>query len=432
MRRVERMAESVFGIENSTVDPNRFYSILLDARAASVSENMCDIAEKLLQGEKENAKAALDQLWRLKKNLFSGKNETIDMLISYYQEKVDILREREEHLKKVSLDSRNLLEEKRKKDEEVATVKQQVSDCTTELNELTEKLNKLKIKEQELVLIEHQLREELNRNENEIVNGLYEIILAQQEQPIEPEPVTPQPEPEAVVPQPEPEVAKEEKIPPAAGEAGQAVEEKNDVDDVAETDSEVDDEDILPQQPDTKTITAVFEPPAFLTQSADESGIRGTGIGETPARHEVIEAPPFPKSVVKTTKGHVIGEYYYDGKAYKNERSYILNTSFFAAELSGYTKRLRQKFDITLYSEMLQMLQDTQKRITENNHLHFEVATNEILNEKSIRRLWQDAKLRSIDEIERFGTRLQAKIDALGNNYYSMLKEQMARCGDNS
>lgn len=414
MRRVERMAESVFGIENSTVDPNRFYSILLDARAASVSENMCDIAEKLLQGEKDNAKAALDQLWRLKKNLFSGKNDTIDMLISYYQEKVDILREREEHLKKVSLDSRNLLEEKRKKDEEVATVKQQVADCTTELNELTEKLNKLKIKEQELTLIDHQLREELNRNENEIVNGLYEIILAQQELP---------PEHEAIVQQPQPEVVNEEEDTPAVREVEQA--EENSIE-------ESDAEEPLPQQPDTKTITAVFEPPAFLTQSADESGIRGTGIGNTPIHREVTEAPPFPKSVVKTTKGNVIGEYYYDGKAYKNERSYILNTSFFAAELIGYTKRLRQKFEITHYSEMLQMIQDTQKRIMENNHLHFEVATNEILNEKSIRRLWQDAKLRSLDEVERFGIRLQAKIDALGNNYFSMLKEQMARCGDNS
>ncbi|MBN1760551.1 MAG: hypothetical protein JW863_19640, partial [Chitinispirillaceae bacterium] len=191
MRRVERISESLFGIENSTVDPNKFYSILLDARAASVSENMCDIAEKLLAGEKENAKGALEHLWKLKKNLFSGKNATIDMLIAYYQEKMDVLRGKEEYLKKVSLDSRNLLEEKRKKDEEVATVKQQVADCTKELNELSRKLEKLRIKEQELELIEHQLNEELHRNENEIVNGLYEIILTQQEPIDEPEPSPP-------------------------------------------------------------------------------------------------------------------------------------------------------------------------------------------------------------------------------------------------
>ena len=78
---------------------------------------------------------------------------------------------------------------------------------------------------------------------------------------------------------------------------------------------------------------------------------------------------------------------------------------------------------------MLQMIQDTLKRTSDNKRLHFEVATNEILNGKTIKRLWQDAKLRSIDEIERFCVRLRAKIDALGSNYSTMLKEQMQRCG---
>lgn len=414
MRRIERMAESVFGIENSTVDPNKFYSILLDARAASVSENMCDIAEKLLQGEKDNAKAALDQLWRLKKNLFSGKNETIDMLIAFYQEKVDILREREEHLKKVSLDSRNLLEEKRKKDEEVATVKQQVTDCTSEISELTEKLNKLKIKEQELSLIEHQLREELNRNENEIVNGLYEIILAQQEHQHEYHaPPAPSPPPVTAV--------HHTPVVPASPEA-----ETHPVEEVSE-------EPELSSQPDTKTITAVFEPPAFLTHLAGETDENQPVIEGAEQAHAVVsEPPPFPKSIVKTGKGRVIGEYYYDGKVYKNERSYIFNTHFFADELMRYTSLLRRRFDLSTYTEMFQMIQDAQKRLTENKQLHFEVATNEILNEKSIKRLWQNAKLRSLDEVERFGTRLQAKIEALGSNYYTMLKEQMARCGGKS
>jgi hypothetical protein len=417
MRRIERMAESVFGIENSTVDPNRFYSILLDARAASVSENMCDIAEKLLQGEKDNAKAALDQLWRLKKNLFSGKNETIDMLIAYYQEKVDILREREEYLKKVSLDSRNLLEEKRKRDEEVATVKQQVSDCTTELNELSEKLDKLKIKEQELTLIEHQLREELNRNENEIVNGLYEIILAQQEQPAESHEAPVQP-PLVTAVGDTPDIS-------ASVEAETHPEENA-------SEPEEEQEPDLPSQPDTKTITAVFEPPAFLTQGAGEADGNEQISGAELAHTVIPEPPQFPKSIVKTGKGRVIGEYFYDGKVYKNERSYIFNTVFFAEELVRYTGLLRRRFDLSTYTEMLQMIQDAQKRLTENKQLHFEVATNEILNEKSIKRLWQDAKLRSIDEVERFGTRLQAKIEALGTNYFTMLKEQMARCGEKS
>ena len=412
MRRVERISESLFGIENSTVDPNKFYSILLDARAASVSENMCDIAEKLLAGEKENAKGALEHLWKLKKNLFSGKNATIDMLISYYQEKMDILREREEHLKKVSLDSRNLLEEKRKKDEEVATVKQQVADCTKELNELTRKLEKLKIKEQELELIEHQLNEELHRNENEIVNGLYEIILTQQEPVAAPEP-PPQVETQPVAETTAPRV---ELPPPPTTPL----------------------DELQPVPPEPRNATAVFEPPALAAISpeefiaekgTDEEDAVTTVAPEHTAPRHGEQPSPFPKSVVKPSGGRVIGEYYYDGTVYKNERHYICNSAFFAEELLNFTRQLKLKFDLAIYTEMLRMVQDTLKRVTEDKEkrLHFEVATNEILNEKSLKRLWQDSKLRSLDEVERFGVRLQAKIDALGVNHTTILQEQMQR-----
>ena len=74
------------------------------------------------------------------------------------------------------------------------------------------------------------------------------------------------------------------------------------------------------------------------------------------------------------------------------------------------------------------MIQDAYKRITENNRLHFEVSTNEILNEKTLKQLWQDMRLKSLDEAEWFITKLRAKIDARGSNYNAMLQEQMKRC----
>ncbi len=420
MRRVERISERMFGIENSTVDPNKFYSILLDARAASVSENMCDIAEKLLSGEKDNAKGALEHLWKLKKNLFSGKNATIDMLISYYQDKMDILRGKEEHLRKVSLDSRNLLEEKRKKDEEVASVKQQVTDCTRELNELTRKLDKLKIKEQELELIEHQLAEELHHNENEIVNGLYEIILAQQDAIDEAEAQQEHTIQEEAVPVAVTPAASVELPPPPSTPL----------------------DDLHPASPEPKASPSVFQPPAIASlppeellsdTGSDEDAATGSSL-ETVAPRPVDEPPPFPKSVVKMSGGQVIGEYYYDSTVYKNERHYICNSAFFAEHLLGYTRQLKRKFGLSIYNEMCRMIQDALKRVTEDKEkrLHFEVATNEILNEKSLQRLLQDAKLRSLDEVERFTVRLQAKIDAMGINYNSILKEQMQRCTEKS
>ncbi|NLD98235.1 MAG: hypothetical protein GX640_00025 [Fibrobacter sp.] len=385
MRRIERIPESIFGLENSTVDSNRFYSILLDAKTASVSENMCDIAEKLLQGEKENAKVALEQLWSLKKNLVTETNNTVDLLINFYQDKMDILRTKEEHIKKVSRDSRNLLEEKRKRDEEFAQIKQQLQECNKELTELTARLEKLKTKEQELLLIEKQLEKELNSNENEIVNGLYEIILPQVE---------------------------------------------NDPDDKTENgtqDGIASARDILSTLEKIENAPAVIPPKPVSSNQPVET--------DDSAAAQPLSLPqfsPYPKSVVKTTGGRVIGEYYYDNKVYKNQRHYIFNSKYFYEQLSINTRILKQRFDQGILSEMSQMIHDALKRITENDKLHFEVSTNEILNEKTLNILLLDTKKRSFDEIERFCSRLRLKIDALGSNYITMLREQMERCQGNS
>jgi hypothetical protein len=145
-------------------------------------------------------------------------------------------------------------------------------------------------------------------------------------------------------------------------------------------------------------------------------------------QQDQLDIPAFPKSVVKTTNGRVIGEYFYDARVYKNERHYIFNSKFFAERLCGDIKFLRQKFDQAVYSEVMQMINQAYKRVTENKMFHFEISTNEILNDRNLKTLWQSAKLRNIDEVEKFCSRLKAKIDALGNNYKAMLQEQMKRC----
>ncbi|MBN1600615.1 MAG: hypothetical protein JW915_03350 [Chitinispirillaceae bacterium] len=389
MMRNERLNETLFRVDNGSVDSNKFYTILLDAKAAAVSENMCDITEKLLIREKDNAKTALDHLWNLKKNLFKEKNGTIDLLINFYQDKMDVLRNKEEHLKKISRDSRNLLEERRKHDEEIANVKQQVQECTKELNELNAKLDKLKTREQELQLIDMQLGKELNNNENEILNGLYEIIL------------------------------------PGQGFF------KNECD--APTDEEIaasSVENAVQQSPFVQiSDTEVSPENESMDKSQDE--VDDTNLMSNVPRSVLdlaFEQPPYPKSVVKTTGGRIIGEYYYDSSVYKNERHYIFNSRFFCEHLYENFKLLKQRFEQSIYAEILQMVEDASKRISDNENLHFEVSTNEILNDKTLKQLRLDAKARSVDEIEKFCTRLKAKIDALGVNYRILLQEQMLRC----
>lgn len=421
MNRIDELSENILNLSKSTGDSNRFYSILLDARASTVSENTYDIADRLLRGETDNAKAALEHLWSLKKTMQNESEiSTIDLLIQYYQKKMDVVRNKEEHIKRISKDSRGLLEDKRKRDSEIATIKQEILDCSTELSDLTAKLDKLKIKEQELTLIGTQLKKELDVNENEIINGLYEIILSQQEGANSSDQFV-----EKLNSQIHAGGDRE-----STSEASVPGEEKgirDKIDDTAELPvskakeiaAEVPiNEDVFDADKE-KTSAIPFD---VIAHAKEASPAR-----ETLTAYKDSDLSPFPKSVVKTTKGRVIGEYYYDPKSYKNKRHYILNTRFFLEQLKKGIGILSEHFDSALHAELLQMIQDAYKRISENRMMHFEVSTSEFLNERALKELWHNVKGRDFAEALRYCKRLGAKMEALKPNYYAMLKEQMER-----
>lgn len=428
MKRIDYGESYTVGASKSSVDSNRLYSILLDARASAVSENMYDIAEKILANEKDNAKNALDRLWALKKNLQQQDTATVDLLIVYYQNKLDVLRGKEEHLKKVSTDSRSLLEDKRKKDIEIASVKQELEDCTREMERLKEKLHRAETKEQELILIESQLKKELESNENEIVNGLYEIIMSPQEYiGVEDsgDAESAQPENESPAPTKEPSPQTYDYYTHASAKAGDRS--------VASTPEE---EYEKPQQKASNhepIDTPVEE--STDTQQPDEVGTVDQDTTELSADqfHELyrsVESPDvqaFPKSVVKTTGGVVIGEYFYNPKVYKNKRNYVYHSLFLGEQLSLKVASLKHRPDQATYNETVQMVQDAYRRVSGNPHLHFEISTNEIVNEKTLKEVWHYLKERNWEEITRYCKRLKAKIETMGSNYRHMLKEQIDR-----
>ena len=144
-------------------------------------------------------------------------------------------------------------------------------------------------------------------------------------------------------------------------------------------------------------------------------------------QNEPEQPPVYPKSVVKTTRGRVVGEYYYDATSYKNKRHYIFNSKFFLEQLSYSLNALKIAHNDEVYGELLQMLQDACKRIAENPSMHFEIATNGLLNDKTLKELWQQIKSKNYREAAQFAKRLNAKIAALGANYRPILKEQMTR-----
>lgn len=421
---MEKLPDTMFTLSKSTPDSNRFYSILLDTRASTMSENMYDIAEKLLQGEKDNAKNALEHLWSLKKNMQNQDEvNTIDLLIQYYQNKIDVLRNKEDHIKKVSRDSRGLLEDKRKRDAEVATIKQEIADCTNGLKDLNAKLEKLKIKEQELTLIEGQLKKELVVNENEIINGLYEIIIINSgDEPLAAPPVefSDKLRPEgAGEPTPVPAGSGAIEGAPAPREKGDPMKDNNRL--VGDETTEIPISIPLENEPNMPDVIDELDNKSAekITKEETEYLVYKQQEPQMPS--------PYPKSVVKTTRGRVVGEYYYDAKVYKNKRHYIFNSKFFLEQLSQGILVLKTEGGETAYNELLQMIQDACKRISENPSMHFEIATNEILNDKTVKELWHTVKTKNLNDAVQFCKRLNAKIAALGANYRAILKEQMER-----
>jgi hypothetical protein len=121
----------------------------------------------------------------------------------------------------------------------------------------------------------------------------------------------------------------------------------------------------------------------------------------------------------------VIGEYYYDAKSYKNKRHYVFNSRFFLDRLSSALKVLSVRSDQGVYNDLLQMIRDAFKRISENQMMHFEASTSEILNERALKELWHNVKIRDYAGALRYCTRLDEKMEALKPDYYAMLREQM-------
>ena len=393
MKKIKEFEKSVFAKASSSSDPNRLYSILLDTKASAVSENMYDISEKILINEKDNSKYTLEQLWSLKKNLTDeAESSTVDMLISFYQDKMNVVRQKEEHIKKISKDSRDLLEEKRKRDSEIANVKQEISECTSEVERLNSKLHQLSVKEQELQLIGGQLEKELQLNTNEVVNGLYEIILIGQDD--------------------------EESTFSVENELA------NDSIDPVENSVSGDDTISIEKQSVVEGSEVLIEELMKKTEQKEEDEKKYL---QEPEIETILQTTTFPKSVVKTTKGKIIGEYYYNTKVEKKSRHYIYNSSFFARKLDGLASRLSLAFDDSLFAEAVQLLQDANRRIPTQSTIHFEISTNEILNGKTLSAINQELTRRNYSEVVKYCRKLNAKIENLGSNYFKMLEEQMER-----
>jgi len=375
----KNLSKDPFGLAASGSE-NRVLQALQES-ARKIEKNLFETSDKIIQREKDNAKNALDELWILKRNSKSEDASTIDLLIAYYQNKLDTVRQKEQQLKKTNKESLKLLEERKAKSIESGEIVRHLKEIRQEITFLQAKREKLEDKEREIKFLEDELNEKLVTNESVVLEDLLEIIIPHSKDEkqdtrgfkkmLEQTQLTP------------PEEAKEETPSPAK--------------------------------------QSVSKEPSVLSKTAVEEA----KTAEKEAMEETEKKIVFPKSIVKTERGRILGEYYYHSRVYKNERHYILNGNFLIQQIRSACIRYSETKETKYMQEVLTIITDTANRIHKFDNIHYERATNEILNEKLLTQLASDVRAKNISAIFDVVSSYDGKIKKLGPNYDHLLSEQL-------
>lgn len=362
---------------------NRIYNALVKAENSSKSaENLFDISGHMIEREKDNSKKALEELWILKKTCQEKDIKVLDLLIDYYQKKVDSVRQKEERLRQISGESGKLIEDRKKLQHDLAGITQEIEDCTQEINFLKAKQEKLQTKERELKEKTDTLGNKIQDHEKEMLDSLHTVILLKPEE-------------------------KNSAYPPSSAMITPMAAQKTTA---------------PPIEPLEQT-KPVLEASEVMAETKSSPAVPDS-IYKT---YKQAETSRFPKSIVKTDKGRILGEYHYDPKVYKNSRSYVFNGRYFVDQLRKGIELFRiDETNVNILNDFVLMVSDILNRVQSRPNIHFEVSTNEILNAASLSELMEGMKVRDLNMLENFCNRYTKKIEMLGQNHEMILAEQLA------
>ena len=358
------------GATSSAADQDGYYALNVDAREAPAGESLFEVAERLINSEIENARQLLERLWSMRKNANAANAGSLGELIERQQQKLNALRSKEDHIHRLSELSRRLLQDQQLGRNELGSLRKEIRRGLEEIEELSARVERLRAREEELDQGRQRFAKMLEANEREIVSSIYSLLMA--------------------------------------GEARD-----------------------VPQRAEQKASTASpesaagREPAERLETAAPRAPEAATAASAAENVQEVTKTVRYAKSVVRTTGGRILAEYYYDASTEKARRHYILNSKYFLEELSAGLRRLKQEYSRDERAELLQMVQDAHNRVSQSSRLHFEAATIEVLNHQNLRRIWQELREKSYGGVERFCTRLRARLAALGHQYHRVLVAQM-------
>jgi hypothetical protein len=467
------------GLVKPKLQDNKIFHALTTAYENNQQQEIYGATENIVRREKELCELTLGDLKRL-----SGKGDadgTLKLVMEHYQQRLGVATEKEEKINQLSEDSRKMMEEYKKRTQELADVKRNLMDSQSKLRELAKTTERLLKKEEELRFIETNLRSELDKNKRNLINGLYEIVAEISEGPESPLPglaSPPNPEPSRTAIPQAPPVAKLEAPAPTLPEA-QASSPKPQENPVGtlpdrvmgqarqaqapavESQKERPFTEGLFRKPATPlsadplfgntlglpaesvwtrdqgqnsaplfaTAPAAFVPSPVPRASAAPvltanagMGSTGASLVEKAARLKMFEPGKSlcSKSMVKTPEGEVISEYFYSPLHPKESRQYIFNSLYAVWSLLSLKARDEEAFQDRLETVFTDLL----SRLEHGQNIHLESFLNEEINKNTLSSLLEAPRNERSPVFETLAARLLSRIESVGPGRAGLIDHQ--------
>lgn len=425
------------GLPKLKPQENRIFHALTAAYSSGQQQEIFGASANIMRHEKEMCEMALEELRRLQAD--GGKtDETLSLIQEHYQTRLRIASDKEGQLRKLADDSRKLTEDHKKKTQELAEVKRNLMESQTKLRDLAKHTEKLIKKEEELRFIEEGLRKELENNKREMMNGLYEIVVDLEENALpgrtqenasapvfvpSSSPQVPHPEEEAATLNPP------ERMPMPAAKALP----------VASPAQKTLFDDASPKAKPAISPSAVSGQATIVLASAPVSP-SGTLVS-APVPHPVTNSLEslldrvqrarafeplkalFSRSLVKTSDGEAICEYFYSVQSSKENRRYVFNALFTLHALLQVLQR-----DPTGFHSRLEMVAgDLLSRMDHGRNIAFEDALSADFNRETLTKLlglaWKPREQAFLD----LSHRVLSRLESLGAMRSKNLEDQFGR-----
>ncbi len=443
------------GLVKPKLQDNKIFHALTTAYENNQQQEIYGATENIVRREKELCEMALADL----KKLGGGKGDpdgTLKLVLDHYQSRLETAREKEEKINLISEDSRKMMEEYKKRTQELAEVKRNLMESQSKLRELAKNTEKLIKKEEELRFIETNLRTELDKNKRNILNGLYEIVHDFSEPPPEPvvpsnvrvtaEPATPElPKPREAAPNPPAALPAAASAPtplPQAPASPVQVESPAadflnqprlfteglfrrdpslDRVDPLRRDAPAMAENVWTRDKMMGSGPIQFSGP-ISPPSQNQFAARDGGMLEKAGRLKMFEPGKsmVSKSMVKTADGEVISEYFYSPLHPREGRHYIFNALYAVWSLLN----LKAKDEEAFQDRIETVFTDLLSRLEHSQNIHLESFLSEEINKDVLAKVLAAPRESRPSMFDSVAARLLSRIESVGPGRAGLIDHQ--------